>query len=66
MLRFAPFLFASFFKHISKQQQDYRTSPHGARVRKEGDIKIKQTAKRDKKIDKDVGDYVTYTEVNEK
>jgi hypothetical protein len=66
MLRFAPLLFASFFKHISKQQQRSYRNPNHAKARKEGDIKIKQTAKQDKKIDKDVGDYVTYTEVNEK
>jgi hypothetical protein len=65
MLRFAPVLLASFFKNISKRQ-GYYNPPHGARARKEGDIKIKQVTKQDKKINKDVGDYVAYTEVNEK
>jgi hypothetical protein len=65
MFRFAPILLASFFKNISKRQGHYNP-PHSARTRKEGDIKIKQVAKQDKKINKDVGDYVAYTEVNEK
>jgi hypothetical protein len=65
VLRFAPLLLASFFKNLSKQQEDHNPQ-YNARARKEGDIKIKQAAKQDKKIDKDVGDYVPYTEVNEK
>jgi hypothetical protein len=65
MLRFAPILLVSFFKNISKRQ-GYYPPQRDARVRKEGDIKIKQMAKQDKKIDRDVGDYVAYTEVNEK
>ena len=64
MLRFAPILLASFFKNM-RQQQGY-SDPHHTKARKEGEIKIKQVEKQDKKIDKDVGDYVAYTEVNEK
>jgi hypothetical protein len=55
-------LFVSFFKNLSKQQGYY---PNSAKTRKEGDIKIKQVAKQDKKINKDVGDYVEYEETNE-
>lgn len=64
MLRFAPVLLASFFKNITRRQGDY--NPQHTKARKEGDIKIKQAARKDKKIDKDVGDYVAYTEVDEK
>jgi hypothetical protein len=64
MFRFAPILLASFFKNMSKRQG--YGNPQHAKARREGDIKIKQVAKQDKKIDKDVGDYVAYTEVNEK
>ena len=65
MLRFAPILLASFFKNISKRQ-GYYNPQHSAKTRKEGDIKIKQVTRKDKKINKDVGDYVAYTEVDEK
>jgi hypothetical protein len=65
MFRFAPVLLASFFRNISKRQ-GYYNPQHHTKTRKEGDIKIKRVATQDKKIDKDVGDYVAYTEVNEK
>jgi hypothetical protein len=65
MRRFAPMLLASLFRNINKQQ-GFRNPQHGAKPRKEGDIKIRQVTKQDKKIDKDVGDYVAYTEVTEK
>jgi hypothetical protein len=61
MFRFAPILLASFFRNISKQR-GYQ-QPHSTKARKEGDIKIKQAAKQDKKIDKDVGDYINYEEI---
>ena len=64
ILRFDPVLLVSFFKNISKRQGYY--NPQHTKTRKEGEIKIKQMEKQDKKIDKDVGDYVAYTEVNEK
>jgi hypothetical protein len=47
---------------MSKQQGSWqpRTNKH-----KEGEVNIKQTAKPEKKIDKELGEYVTYTEINE-
>lgn len=62
MRRIVPILFTSYFKNMSKQQGSWqpRTNKH-----KEGEVNIKQTAKPEKKIDKELGEYVTYTEINE-
>jgi hypothetical protein len=60
ILRYAPVLFASFFKNLSKQQGHYNPQ---TKTRKEGDVKIKHVEKPDKKIGKDVGDYVGYEEI---
>lgn len=48
-----------FVNNFSQQNQD----GYQSRNRKEGDVHIRQTP-RDKKIDKDVGEYVDYEEIN--
>jgi len=57
MRRVAPLFVASYIKKMTQQNTRSRTK------RKEGEVNVKQVSKKEKKIDKDLGEYVNYEEI---
>ncbi|MDR3235264.1 MAG: DUF4834 family protein [Prevotellaceae bacterium] len=59
--RVAPLFVASYIKKMT--QQDTQSRSHAKTKRKEGEVDVKQITKKEKKIDKDLGEYVHYEEI---
>lgn len=59
---FTRYIFRSYFK---KMQGNFENQHHQHNNKKEGDVTINTKPNKEKKIDKDYGDYVDFEELDE-
>ena len=57
----ARFVLRNFFKRMQNQ---YNSSERAGKQRPQGDVYVSKTPNKDKIVDKDVGDYIDYEEVD--
>ena len=51
--------------YLKRFQNNYNQSQNKQKQRPEGEVYVSKTVKKDKVVDKDVGDYIDYEEVKE-
>jgi hypothetical protein len=61
----APYIFSWFLKRVEKKfTNQYNSTTNQRKTKKEGQVSINQTEKKEKKVDKNVGDYIDFEEEN--